>query len=501
MASSATLSILGRSFWFWAGLIVLIRIALLFFADGGLGPDETQYWFWAQEPAFGYFSKPPMIAWIIASTAGIFGDSEWGVRLAAPVLHGATATFIYLLASSLFDRRIAGFAGLGWLTLPGASVSSALITTDAPLLVCWSGALYCFFRIVKAQGPAPLYLFLLLGAVIGFGLLSKYAMLYFLAASAVAIALSPSVRTALLRPPLILTGLVAIIMFAPNIAWNAANDFQTVSHTAANANWSADLFKPLPFLAFLGAQLAVFGPILFAGFILSLRTNIVRPNFDSDRFLLIIFAITPLLIVSIQAFISRAHANWAAAAYPAAIILVTVYLFENRREVWAKASLILHSVLAIFFLVLITNFRLADAVGAGAAVSELRGWKEMTEEIAAQAEGYDAILFDDRSMIGEMLYYQRDKGLEIAALDPNNGVHHHYEAFLAFQPDRHKRNLFVSIRHDDAHVNYRFSEIRKIGPVSAHLGASGHRTFTLFEISGYYGPPGVQYTETPPSGE
>lgn len=485
---------LARSFWFWAGAIACLRIIGLLFADGGLGPDEAQYWTWAQDPAFGYFSKPPMIAWIITATTGLFGDGEWAVRLSAPLLHTGTAAFIYLTADQLFGRHAAMFAGLGWLTLPGVGVSSFLITTDAPLLLFWAGAMLMVFRIVKAEKSPPTN-FILLGALIGLGLLSKYAMLYFVVAAALAMIFSKEFRKALLRPQIVFTALVAATLLAPNIAWNAANEFQTVAHTAANANWSDNLFKPVALLRFIGGQFLVFGPILFVALFAAAYGIIRKRDERGDKLILLIFALTPLAIVAAQAFISRAHANWAATAYPAAIILVSAFLAEGSRAVWAKASLAFHGALAAFFLIAMTNFGLLDRIGAGRAVAELRGWEALSTQIASQTRGFDAVLFDDRSMIAEMLYYQRGKNLEIAALDPNNGVHHHYEAFFPFRPDEHKRSLFVSILRSDAHVNYRFGDIRPMGSVMAPVGGDGMRIFTLFAISDYYGPPGVQYTD------
>ena len=483
-----------RSFWFWIAAIASVRIIGLVFADGGIGPDEAQYWTWAQDPAFGYFSKPPVIAWIIAVTTGLFGDGEWAVRLAAPLLHAGSATFIYLAADRLFTRCTAMFAGLGWLTLPGVSVSSFLITTDAPLILFWSGALFTLTRLVTTEKPAASD-YIWLGVFLGLGLLSKYAMLYFPAAAAVTCIFSPTARKALIRPQIMLTALIAGILFAPNVAWNAAHEFQTVAHTAANAHWSASLFKPASLIAFLGAQFVVFGPILFAALIAAVYGIIRKRGAAENKLILLVFALTPLVIVATQAFISRAHANWAAAAYPAAIILVSAFLVEGGRAIWAKASLAIHGGHAALFLIAMTNFALLDRIGAGRAVAELRGWEALSTQIASQSRGFDAILFDDRSMIATMLYYQRERNLEIASLDPNNGVHHHYEAFFAFRPDDHKRSLFASILPTDAHVNYRFGDIRPMGSVMAPIGDNELRTFTLFAISDYYGPPGIQYTD------
>src|SRR5687767_11654008 len=72
------------------GLTVL-RLLVLFGTPLELYPDEAQYWAWAQEPAFGYVSKPPLVAWLIWITTSIGGDAEPWVRLAAPLVHAGAA--------------------------------------------------------------------------------------------------------------------------------------------------------------------------------------------------------------------------------------------------------------------------------------------------------------------------------------------------------------------------------------------------------------------------
>src|SRR5580704_2907237 len=71
--------------------ITVARLAWLALGKADLFPDEAQYWVWSLHPAFGYYSKPPLVAWLIALTTGVLGDSELAVRLAAPLLHFATA--------------------------------------------------------------------------------------------------------------------------------------------------------------------------------------------------------------------------------------------------------------------------------------------------------------------------------------------------------------------------------------------------------------------------
>ena len=71
--------------------IMAVRLVALWLNRTDLFFDEAQYWSWAQEPAFGYYSKPPLIAWLIGATTAICGDGEACLRSASPVLHTVTA--------------------------------------------------------------------------------------------------------------------------------------------------------------------------------------------------------------------------------------------------------------------------------------------------------------------------------------------------------------------------------------------------------------------------
>jgi 4-amino-4-deoxy-L-arabinose transferase-like glycosyltransferase len=92
--------------WAWSfGALLLavgaLWLATLHLAGLDLGPDEAQYWWWSRDVAWGYFSKPPLIAWLIALTTAVCGDTAFCVRLASPVLHLVTATILVLVGRTL----------------------------------------------------------------------------------------------------------------------------------------------------------------------------------------------------------------------------------------------------------------------------------------------------------------------------------------------------------------------------------------------------------------
>ena len=92
--------------WTLVGVAAITALRLLWLAlqPADLFPDEAQYWVWSQQLALGYYSKPPLVAWLIAATTRLFGDSEFAVRLSAPLLHAGAAFFVYGIGARLYDR-------------------------------------------------------------------------------------------------------------------------------------------------------------------------------------------------------------------------------------------------------------------------------------------------------------------------------------------------------------------------------------------------------------
>lgn len=468
-----------------AVVATVLRVAALVFADADLGPDEAQYWVWSRDLDFGYFSKPPLIAWTIAATTALFGDAEWAVRLAAPFFHLGGAAFLFLLARKLFDPWVAFWSGLGWLLMPGVSFSSALITTDAPLLFFWCGALYFFFDLALARpegrsafGPA-----LCLGLMIGLGFLAKYAMTFFVGGALLALICAPALRRNLKPLDALIVSATAGALIAPNIFWNAANKFQTFAHTAANAKWGGDLFHPDRLLEFLGAQIGVVGPIAFGLLVWGLLT--LRKRLGSAQperqIALIAFAAPALLIVSAQALLSRAHANWAGVAYPAATILIALWAVRARLAPVLAASTAFHGLAALVFMAIFTNFALADRVGLTNAVKRLRSWEATGAEIRKAAAGYDAIVVDDRELMASLLYYARG-GPPIVSWNSNHKIDHHFEAFMGFETVEAPRALFVSESPSLIALENRYEAAAPAGEFSIDLHGGKTRALYMYAV-------------------
>ena len=326
----------GERYWRWtlnlALAVTLARLLWLRFGNTDLYPDEAQYWLWSLHPALGYYSKPPLVAWLIALTTSVLGDGEASIRLAAPLLHFATSLVVYRIGARLYDPRTGFWAALAYVTLPGVSVSAALISTDAPLLLAWAAALYAFIR---AREPGGRRWWILVGAAAGLGLLAKFAMAYWLISAALYIAFFAGERRHWKGYAGALA--LALVIYAPNFLWNLGHGFVSYRHTEENAVSHGPLLNPSHFAEFFFSQFGVFGPMFFA----CLLVIVLRPRRDlapRPNALLAMFALPTLGMMLAVSFLSHAQPNWAAPAYVSAIVLVAAWLLKQQRQAWLLAG-------------------------------------------------------------------------------------------------------------------------------------------------------------------
>ena len=386
--------------------------------------DEAQYWAWSRSLEWGYFSKPPLVAWVIAGATALVGDQEWGVRLAAPLAQAFAGLVLYALGRSIYGTVAGLFAGLAWLTMPGVWLSSAIISTDALLLPLWSLALLALWRLVVTRAWVWV---ILLGVAVGLGALAKYAMLYFFLCAALAAWWSKPARNVILDWRGALAAVIALAILAPNLVWNFGNSFATVSHTAANARIDADdLLNPGEWLEFTISQAGVIGPLLFLAlaFLFWRAARRASGLADEDKFLAA-FVIPPLIVIMGLAFVSRANANWAAAAYPAALVWIAGSLAIGKRgRRFLVAAILVNFAIGGVVAAAALSPSFADRIGAANAFKRSRGWEETAREIALRAVAqpdeppFTAVLVDHRATYFELAYYWRHARRAGAPLPP-----------------------------------------------------------------------------------
>lgn len=414
--------------WIWPALLgvtalTLLRLVSLAITPTDLFVDEAQYWFWGQDLAFGYYSKPPLIGWLIRAVTDLAGsDAAFWVRFPAPILHAITAMLLGQVAQRLWDRNAAIAVALAYVSLPMVGVGSFMISTDTVMFpfLALSLVLFLHLRDRPSTGVA-----LGVGMAIGLGFMAKYAAVYYLAFGAVALIAHRSLRPTLAQAGLILLGFV--IAISPNLIWNALNGFSTVEHTLDNADWVRQDSRnsglnPDHLLNFFGAQFAVFGPILFGGLLVlgvqSLRGRANHP-------LLMWLSLPIVALVCVQALLSEAYANWAAAAYLAGIVAVVPWLMQRRFVLWLSMGI---NVAFCLFLLVTIIFADRLQIGGNVLLERYLGREVFSQSIldAALDHGAEAIVAENRDILADLFYTGRDVDITINAAPFEGRPMHHY---------------------------------------------------------------------------
>ncbi len=369
-----------KGFFVCLTLLTLYRVLSLLQPHLVLFYDEAYYYHWALNPDWGYYSKPPVVAWVIAFFTFLFGDSAFAVKLGAPLLYAGTAVLVYEISEKTFGPRAACFSGWVFLTSILVGYNSLFITTDAPLLFFWAATLWAV--VMSQQNPVSTRYWWLVGLFCGLGMLSKYTMAALPGSIFLYLLISDAGRRQLKTPGPWIAAILAGLIFSTNVIWNFQNEFVAFRHTSEISGVTSNWFNPGKLLEFLAAQFVVFGPIwtwlLIQAFRRERKTILASPG------LILWFALIPLLLViSLQALLSHAFVNWAGPIYIAGSVLVGNSLAgrNDRLWIWAGAANLL--VLSIFYHWPI----LADTAGLERDKSNdpyfrVLGW----DQVAAQVE-------------------------------------------------------------------------------------------------------------------
>jgi len=422
-------------------LVTALRLAALALTQADIFVDEAQYWLWGQNLDFGYYSKPPLIAWVIRGMTDLAGsDSGFWIRFPAPLFHGATAMILATWAAQLFDPRTALWTAIGYVTLPITAVGSIMISTDTIMAPFLAAGLLFYWRLVDAGRLRDA---LLAGAMIGVAFLAKYAGIYFFLGAALAAFVLPSFRPSIRNTIALLAAFVVVI--SSNIVWNLANDLTTAQHTMDNVSWirgagEGPLLHPLALLEFLATQFLVGGPILVAAIILSVRS----PN-PSIRALLL-FALPVVALVSLQALLSRAYGNWAFAAYLPGTLAATAWL-ALRHPRWLWTSLAINAALALA-VPLLTIFGTGIDLDGRPILARYMGRDELSRQILVLADETRpaAIVASDRDVLADLFLTGQRSPIPFRAVPAAGRARNYYEQTYPLDPGTQGRILFITNR-------------------------------------------------------
>ncbi len=486
--------------WLVIFLVALLAARLIAnaFARTDLVFDEAQYWSWSRELDFGYFSKPPLIAWIIRGTTELCGNSEACIRSFPPVFYAIASWFVFLTGRALYGARAGFWAAIVFDTLPVTAFLAAAVTTDVPLLLFWSIALYLWTKLIERKSMAWA---VALGLTIGIGLLAKYAMIYFPLGMACHAIFSAEAREALRGRRALVIALIALALIAPNLYWNYAHGFVTFHHTAANAAWHRHVGHLWRFVQFLLYQLGLYGPVVVP-MLVWLTVLAIRGRTDRRVVMLLAFSLPILILITVQALISRTHANWTAPVAVAASILVMGRVIERERCV-------------LFWTIVATNALATAAMMIGPALpagvlpakvdpfARTSGWKAVAAAVREQLgkDGYRALAVDSRDLAAELIYYLRDSNVPLLVITSNDVPANHFELTRPYRAGAPEPVLLVSRREQSSAATEQFTSAGFLGSKTVPGGGREGRTLRFYSLADFVGRQAGKTGAAPDEGE
>ena len=352
-------------------------------------------------------------------------------------------------------------------------------------MLCWTLALFFFLRARDEGGRW----WVALGVAAGIGLLSKYAMAYWLVSALLFLLAFRDERRHV--PAFLGASALALLIYAPNFAWNLAHGFASYRHTADNASFHGVLFHPGHFLLFFGSQFGVFGPLLFAALIV-LTAQGRKILADRRAALLAYFTWPALAMMFVVSFLSRAEPNWAAPAYVAATVLVVAALLQRGWRWVVVASVALHITAAV---VLFEAGDAARALGVNLParydpLHRLHGYKRLGLSVGAMLREHpDAVLIgNDRETMAELLYYVRPHPQKFLKWNGDDNLPH--DGFdLVAKPDQFigQNAVVVSPDPEITRIVTRFATAGPVQHIVIPLGGGDSRSYVVRYLEGFKG--------------
>ncbi|MBU0485134.1 MAG: glycosyltransferase family 39 protein [Proteobacteria bacterium] len=488
--------------WRLAFLVFLALLTgwrLLYLAINPLDliPDEAYYWDWGRMPALGYYSKPPFIAWINWTTTTILGATAFTVRLPAVIFGFFALVALYGLAGRMFDRRTAFWSVVLAALSPAACAVNFIMTIDAPLVCCWSVALYTSWRAVNDTSRRPLW-WLLTAVACGVGILSKQMMLVFMPLIFLFLAVSKYDRPSLKTGWPYLGFVLALSFLLPPIWWNWQNDWITFQHTAHHFESSRTTFSFLrTFFDFTGGQLLLLSPLPVV-MLIALSFLLLKqfPSLDRRLKFLLIFSAMPLGGIALLSLRQGINANWPAVFYPAGLVLVAAWVcgvpvFGDRlpglRRLFPAA---VYSGLGLVVLTYALTFFFSFSTLAGGPydpTARLKGWRFFGHEIStllAKSPHPERVflLADKRQPVSAMAFYVDNQPRTYQWNDRGGYIRSQYDLW----PDPSEKigwDSIIVLR--DGHQPHpdlakAFREIIPLTELTVPVGPAGSRRYSVY---------------------
>jgi 4-amino-4-deoxy-L-arabinose transferase-like glycosyltransferase len=530
MTQQEAARLVGHSGWHWiAGFLIFLSACFhtAYLANDcplDLAPDEAHYWDWSRRLDWSYYSKGPLVAYVIRASCEALGG--WSVRLTgtemlAVRVPAIVCSSLLLISLYVLTLQIYGRAGLATavvaiaLTFPPISAGATLMTIDAPFTCCWGWALVLGYRAMFRQSA---WAWPLAGLVVGLGILAKYTMVLFLPSVGIFLLFSRKYRGTVAHWGFWLMTIVALVCCLPIIVWNAQHDWASVRHLLGLAGANAPeagvyWLGPLNYLGVQAALLLIYWFVVWATAMIVQRPG--RQKREEISYLWWLSAPVFLVFWAFSFKTGGGEPNWPVTAYMSGLVLAAGWLVGHMEATagWYRrlgvAGIVSVCVLGVAITVVMHRSewlypilgRLSDrdlCVRQFDPTCRLRGWKTLTAEVdrlreSLRARGVEPVVAGTRwSLAGELAFYC-DGRPSVYSLGLALGDRHSQYDFWTPNPladtERFRGRTFIVVGEAGPGLATMFDHVEPPSSVTHYQGTEPVARWAISVGHGYKGCP------------
>ncbi|MES2648018.1 MAG: glycosyltransferase family 39 protein [Bacteroidota bacterium] len=475
-------------------LVKFILPYLLYDSYYQLHRDEYLYLSEGHHLAWGYLEVPPLLS-VFAWITNMFGGGFFWVKLWPNLFGVFTLLLIGRIIISLGGKHFALVIGTMPIIIGGIMRLFFLLHPNFLDVFFWTLMAYGLFKFIQTSKNSWLYVF---GIAIGFGMLSKYSSAFYVLSLLAGLIITRH-RTVFLNKHFYLAGLLAFIIFLPNLYWQYAHNFPIVNHMAELKEEQLQFNDPVNFIV---AQIVMNLPFIFVWI-----AGLVFVAAAAKQYR--VFGWAYLLVISLLVYF-QGKDYYALGAYPVLFALGAFYLEKATvsRFAWTRYVMILIPVaLSILVMPLILptsepgslanyykkigvdktgSFRWEDQQfhPLPQDFADMIGWREMTQQVATifnalpPAEQKKTLIYArGYYSAGALNYYGPSLNLPV--------VHSDNASFLFWMPEKYNIKHLLFVGHnmpekDDA-VFQQFERVTLKDSVNMPLFREHGMKFILFE--------------------
>ena len=216
-------------FWIITIFFIIVKLSchLLTSCNYQLHRDEMFYFAMGSHLDFGYITNAPLIGFLAFISKGVFGYSEFGLKIFPCLAGTASVLIIALLVKETGGKAFALFtACLVFVLSPAYLRSNSLFMPVSFDEFFWLLIFYLSVRMINKNNPKY---WLVIGCISGLAFLNKYSILFLIAGLLTAILLSQYKKLLVSKYLLIGTG-IGLLIILPNAIWQYIHHWPVAFH-------------------------------------------------------------------------------------------------------------------------------------------------------------------------------------------------------------------------------------------------------------------------------